>query len=729
MKAAVLLFSLVLATLSELNQAVSTGRLFERPVGGSTDLLHTTTETETQESSKPSGKTGQAASDVPRMWSVQRSYLTQTRLLETSSKVSVQMTPIKRKGGLVVKISQAMSDTMKAGFISGATNFAAFQGSKSATTAADADFSYVGTVSVSESNVPDYLVVTLPSSAVIDNKYVAIANYDSAQKISGTTLLVSDNIVYFSDSKGSGAKTASVVLAIVLMAASCSCWICGVPQFYHLIKVAQMLYMKVLLVNPRQSTVLFWLLSAFNMNIFRVVPNPVMINEQNGNSCQPSDVFFSEGLSCHVYNTLKNYVLGFLIYIVLYFFIHFNIYDHSDFWKNLKDITKINMFMLAIFPDVCIGIFGNLASPASNSVLSTGVIFSIALILWYAQIFYSALTTCLKGGQEAVDFVSHYMFSRSATTADDPQLDRKILAIFLEYFKILIVVLMIGLFPSAPQTQMVIIFVAYILNGLFLIIVRPYSNLLHNLLLALSDLAFFVLVLMNFITYGLDSTANESSIESGYATVQVIMVIIILFSNLVIYILPVGKGQDNSSVAPSSPKPEAPLRPFTLEEVDPQPSIPKSSMVKDLHHLPKSDQHIRDQESPTEARLLPAKLKSGSGRVLGGNTPAVPPLNAQTRQEEEPMMPKVSENPLINSGTKISKLPPITPPEGLLEKTNDKDLRLQTSAFEAPKINNLLGGKKPDPISLEASHTSKKSLNELERKQLKGSNQEVSEEK
>lgn len=646
------------------------------------------------------------------------------RILQTTVKIPFSFEPAKRLTGLVARTSPMTTAAIAAGLVPGTKKFAAFRTTKSAATATDADYTFVGQVTVKEANQPEYVLVELPSGAVVDNNIIALGQFTTDNKLTGNTLFISDKVVYFSDSKGTGAKTISIVLAIILMAASCFCWLCGVPQFYHLIKVAQMLYMKVLLASPKQPTILFWLLSGFHLNLFRVVPNPVKINEINGNSCQPSAQFFGEDLSCHVYNTLRNYVLGFLIYLVLYFFIHFNIYDDVDFWKNIKDVTKINMFMLAIFPDVCIGIFGNLASPASNSVLSVGVMMSIALILWYVYIFSWAIKTCTSGGKEAVEFLSHYIFSRSPQSPDDPQINRKIVAIFLEYLKVFVVVIMIGLFNSAPKTQLVIIFLVYILHALYLLIVRPFVNLFHNILLAVSDIAFFIMVLLTFITNSYEDPGKESAIEGGFADAQAAMVAIILLANLIIYLLPLGVGQDvTGSVSPSGASKDYSAKPNSID--DEQHSVQKSAMVKDLHHLPKEDDNAGFRESASQEKLLPAKMKSSSSKVLGANSAdsnkqSLPPLNAQTRQEEEPMKPKPSENPLINSGTKISsKLPPIAGmSDNPLENTREKDLRGSGGNIEAPKINNLLGGKKTEVPAVDLSSTAKKSQIETETQQL-----------
>ena len=51
------------------------------------------------------------------------------------------------------------------------------------------------------------------------------------------------------------------------------------------------------------------------------------------------------------------------------------------------------------------------------------------------------------------------------------------LAVTFDNLKVIIVVVMIGLFNNSRTTQFVIVFLAYLLNALFLIGVRPYQSI------------------------------------------------------------------------------------------------------------------------------------------------------------------------------------------------------------------------------------------------------------
>ena len=178
----------------------------------------------------------------------------------------------------------------------------------------------------------------------------------------------------------------SFVMAIAYMILSCCCWVFGVRQFYHLIRIAQLLYMiNLMSVNNRPADV-HAVLENFKYNIFNIVPNPVKINERTQVECIPTFDFWAEGYSCHAYNTLKNYVLGFLIYLVIYGFLRTNKYQDVAFWQYLKRNVNFTVFMISIMPDVFLAILVNAVAPLTNSVLSLGFLFSLILILWYGYL-------------------------------------------------------------------------------------------------------------------------------------------------------------------------------------------------------------------------------------------------------------------------------------------------------------------------------------------------------
>lgn len=447
--------------------------------------------------------------------------------------------------------------------------------------------------------------------------------------------------------------TLSLVMAIVYMAATCCCWIFGARQFYHLIRISQLLYMINLLATKPKPASVYGILENFRYNIFNIVPNPVKISERDGVQCKAAFDFWSEGMSCHAYNTLKNYVLGFLIYLVLYCFILTNKYQHISYWANLKATMKFTVFMLTIMPDVLIAIFINATAPLNNSVLSLGFLFCFVLIVWYAYLVSRYLGLYKKKNEEIVGFLSYYVFSRSNLTMSDPKIGLKVLAVTLDNVKIFVITMMIALFNNSPKSQMVIIFIVYILNSLFLLIVRPYTNLFHNLFFGVSDLAFFVLVLTMYIYHmGFEDMSSQKR-ENTFGGTMVAMVWIIYVLNLIVYILPVLKGQDKRDVRPDRFETEKESDKANLKRGDTfklkDENISQVNLVQKVAQS--EDRLAAGTHSPKEA----SRVKHPEKRIVetadGPRRRLITNLGATDsgKEEQMPFKPKSSENPGIKN--------------------------------------------------------------------------------
>ena len=390
----------------------------------------------------------------------------------------------------------------------------------------------------------DYLVVKLANDTHLNNEYVFV------QVTNSSVVYRSVSPIYlYHDSSYNSSLAVSLVLAIIFMICSCCCWCAGVKQFYHLIRIAQLLHMINMISSRPHPSGSFALLDNFRHNFFNIVPNPVKIDEMTGNECQPSIEFYGQGWSCHAYNSLRNYVLGFIIYLVLFAFFMVNKFQDREFFARIKKTMAIEIFMLAIMPDVFLAIYVNAVAGLTNSVLSIGFLFSLILILWYGYIFTSYLGHYFEHNRlKTANFLKFFIFSRSDLTDRDTKLGIKVLAVTFDNVKILIVVMMIGLFYNAPKTQMVLIFLAFFMNALFLLLVRPYLNIMQNILFALSDLCFGILV---SLLYGNHDRFTSSVIDTKEIAVDggmSAMVIIIFIVNLVIYVIPILKGTDFNTV-------------------------------------------------------------------------------------------------------------------------------------------------------------------------------------
>jgi hypothetical protein len=357
-------------------------------------------------------------------------------------------------------------------------------------------------------------------------------------------------VYLYYDTGNSGMLAVSLVISIIFMLASCCCWITGVRQFYHLIRIAQLIFMLNFISSRPHPSKSFNIIQNFRFNLFNVVPLPVMISEDRGNECQPAIQFYAEDWSCHVYNSLRNYVLGLFIYLVFMFFIFKNKFQERQFFARLKRTVNIEIFMLAIMPDVFIAIYLNAVAGITNSVLSIGFVLSMLLIFWYGNIFTGYLGDYFSDNKtKTSEFLKFYVFSKNSLTPEHPKLGPMLLAVSLDNLKILIIVTMIALFNNSPKTQMVIVFLAYYGNAIYLLAARPYISLIQNIFYAVSDFAFAIIVtLLLALNNGFEEYTMESK-EFAFGDAIVAMVFIIFFVNLIVYIIPVLKGNDTNTIA------------------------------------------------------------------------------------------------------------------------------------------------------------------------------------
>lgn len=437
----------------------------------------------------------------------------------------------------------------------------------------------------------DYIVVNLPEGANLNNEYVFVQN-----TVTSATFRSEEPVYLYHDSSYSSTLTVSLALAIIFMVLSCCCWCGGVSQFYHLIRIAQLLHMMNMISSRPHPAGSFALLDNFRYNLFNVIPFPVRIDEYAGNECQPSIEFYGQDWSCHVYNSLRRYVLAFFIYLCIYFFIAVNKYHDREFFARLKKTMDLEIFMLAIMPDVFLAIYVNAVAGLTNSVLSIGFLLCILLIFWYGYIFTSYLGNYFNHNRyKTADFLRFYVFTRNTLLSKDKRLGPKILAVSLDNLKILIVVTMIGLFYNAPKTQMVIVFLAFFFNAIFLFAVRPYVNLFQNICFGVSDVCFGILVVLLFANHQQFYSTTMETKESSYDGGIMAMVFFIFIFNLIVFVIPVLKGKDSSDVSHGRVGTEA-------EDDDGINLRPKSILSE---HRPEQKPEVKSEqttEKPTELK-------------------------------------------------------------------------------------------------------------------------------
>jgi hypothetical protein len=529
-------------------------------------------------------------------------------------------------------------------------------------------------------NTMDWLVLTLPESTTIPGVPVTVSLQSNDTGAVELDMITSDNNVYlYSYSSKDGMQTLGIVLAIVLAAFSCGCCLVGVKQFYHLIRLAQLFYMLALINSPAKAASIFAVLSGFWLNLFSVVPNPLKIDEFNGVQCQPAVDFFGEMLSCHVYNSLRNYVLGFIIFSIIAGFVHHNKFTDHVFFHNLTRSIRLRMFFWTILPDVMIAVWINVLAPVANSVLSLGALACFLLLVGYTLMFSSTIQDFFTDKYEAIAFLEHFSFSRSNLTVNDSRLGIKLTAVFLDQLKVMVLVTMIALFNNSPMTQMAIVFIAYFINAVFLVVVRPWNGFLQNGLYALTEICFFLLVLLMFIAENNSDTLVIETRESRMGNGQIALFFIIYFINLIIYLVPVLKGEDLRATVMQEKK----------EHVDTDDEDGKDKKASSVGNIGRTDRDLVQPASPETAKLQNNE-SAVKVKAMGRDIPTADgPRKHQSEGESSQNLKKDNEN----TSSKPKVFEPPKQPHTYGRPGDNNMSQMETQGLSLPPLGEIQGKK------------------------------------
>ena len=561
-------------------------------------------------------------------------------------------------------------------------------------------------------NSHEDIVLQLDDSTQIENEFLFLTvGSGDAQRVYRSE----EKVYQYYEPNVSTMMGASIGLAAVFMLFACCCWCCGMRQFYLLIRIPQMLFMLNLLASKPQAAPFFSLMENLRYNLFSVIPNPVAIDEVMGNHCQLPVQFYAEMLSCNAYNSLKNYVLGFLIFTLLYAFIALNKFHDRPFFARIRRTMDFHMFMLAIFPDVAIAIYLNAVAGLTNSVLSLGFLFSLLLVVWYVNIFRTIIGYYFQPSKkELVEFLKFHVFSRSRLTENEPKLGIQLVAVLLDYLKVFIIVTMIALFHNAPRSQMVIVFLAYLFNAVFLVAARPYGSIFQNLFHITAELSFFLITVLVYARHATFDKSSTKAKETGYGDAQAAFAVIVFLVTHFNFIIPMLKGQDSQAIIHKTEESAnegqyQELQGKTLNSV----IIKKEPEAEKPHHVDQKDQIVAPVVLPKpkipERDVHTAEGRSSSKITEGSELPV-------NKEEQLPMRPKDSENPAMPVQKRKVEIKgmhnvPVSEPkpseENLLRNdfhphdnipltSDNRDVPVKENPTFQTKRNNLLGNDRPE---------------------------------
>lgn len=429
-----------------------------------------------------------------------------------------------------------------------------------------------------------------------------------------------NRLYYYKDSSEDSTRALSLAMAIIYMALAGCCMCCGLKQFYHLIKIPQMLFILSLIGSQPKPANLVNYLDGFKKNLFNIIPNPVKFLDDNSSfGCLLPIDFYVDGYTCNSYNTLKNYVLVFLVFLVIYILMQCNKYDNIHFWDRFKNTLSLSWFFLACAPDILIAAFLNLSAGSNNTPHGLGVLFAFFLIYVQFYLFLKYAKHYWNEDKEIFGFLSFFNFEPIEIIQIQPHSDvRKLFTAFvLENFKIWIKVIMIVFFNGHPKTSMVIIFVVYFLNMLYVMITNPYTHVLQSWIHLLSDACFCVIVILMFVVESGFTSYTMEQKEKGFGSAQVTLFWAIFFLNLLLLVVPALKNSREREIELHKMK--------ILHE--------QALLAKASHHTEDSLPHP-DEENKAKAEKADEAVKTTS--KPNPTEREADPLFSEERNKEDP---------------------------------------------------------------------------------------------
>lgn len=365
-------------------------------------------------------------------------------------------------------------------------------------------------------------------------------------------ILSSQNLYIYNESSTRFSWTLGMVIGYICVVLSGMCMLCGIKQFYHVIRITQVLSLMAFLTCFKPNSFLN-VVQGLLTNLFNIVPF-FAVNEPDTVACQPNIAFYSQGWSCLAYNTLRSYFIEFAAFLLILGFVITNKYQETAFWFALKQALTFKNYLLAILPHLLLAALANSVVVLSNNSLALGFLFSLVVVVAYWAVLRDLVSFYFDSHEHErlLQILQPYCFSRTALDVTNPRLGRFVLAVVLDKLKLVVFCIMLGLFGRDSSIQLYVSVAIFLLNGLFILLVRPYTERVQTVVLGLSDLLIAaILIILAVVNSKTDSVAPDK-LHADYGGILIVIVYVVLALNLVIFLSLVLKGSDGSDVIPSN---------------------------------------------------------------------------------------------------------------------------------------------------------------------------------
>jgi hypothetical protein len=291
---------------------------------------------------------------------------------------------------------------------------------------------------------------------------------------------------------------------------------------------------------------------------------------QDSVQCSVKAEWLYSGLSCFLYDNVKNYLillgLAILVKIIFEFIVRdrikkeklaFDKYKIYWIYKYL-DISFFIKYFVAISPLWMVFAGLNLYHGAVSSLMAFGMLLSMLVLMLYAMIvmaciictFYIHTAENRPSSNSAFETPLSFFSLLKSTFAKKLKSTSFIVRLthFIEIWKNVIYCFVLVYLQNYPVEQSSVIFAVFGFNLIFLVAVRPYERFRDNLFIILLELTFTIIYILN-LTIGIDySSIGVEAFEQQWSVGYIILTcLIILLMILWLIILSIDSIKDKKN--------------------------------------------------------------------------------------------------------------------------------------------------------------------------------------
>lgn len=397
--------------------------------------------------------------------------------------------------------------------------------------------------SLKSANENGFITMEMELFKTMDSMYIFFHRKATGAEIDAwnPVVVAQSRVYYFFDTDFRATQNFSIILSWVYVAIALLCLCSGLRQFYSLAKTTQMLSLIVLINSAPKASLFEDYMYGLRRNLLNVIPNPVLVTELGNVESQPPGInFYAYGLSSLSYNTLRDYVLTFLVFVTIMVFVRVSKYSETGLFRRIKRSMNGWMFLIAVFPDVLTAILLNFVGNSQTTAMGLGLVFSFSLLTLYMAYWTRQVTLYWLNPYSIANLIAHHFFlqKKAVVALPLPAIRKMFLSIILEQIKISVFVVMITLFESSPRTQLGVITCLFLFSAGVTMLMRPSQLFIENFLVFSKDIAYSVILIHVYYVHNYWASSKVSLKEANFGPKEITGFWVLYVSTLLEFAIP-----------------------------------------------------------------------------------------------------------------------------------------------------------------------------------------------